>query len=102
MSDNNNDGVSYREHHQICPKCEQEKQISQTLEETLNILRKTGLTKDQSVSDELYQKRLEACKDCSFLSGGILCTMCGCYIAVRALYIDNECPSPKTDRWINL
>ena len=86
----------------FCPKCEEEKRVPQTLEDTVKIIRESGLTKEQTAPDDLYQKRLNACKDCTFLSGGILCTMCGCYVAVRALYLDNECPSPKNDRWINL
>ncbi len=102
MIEKKNGDVSYEIQRQFCPKCEEEKKQPRSIEDTVALIRSTGLTRDQSVSDELYEKRLSACKGCPFLLGGILCSMCGCYIAVRALYSDNECPSPEEDRWINL
>ncbi len=102
MSSKDKAGFSKTQLQRFCPKCEEEKTLPESLEETVKVIRNNGLTKEQTVSDELYQKRLKACTECPFLSGKILCTMCGCYVAVRALYSDNECPSPKKDRWINL
>ncbi len=45
-------------------------------------------------SDELYEERLDVCKECSsFLAG--TCLKCGCYVEIRAALKSNGCPIKK-------
>ncbi|MBQ8326296.1 MAG: hypothetical protein IJX86_04425 [Lachnospiraceae bacterium] len=48
---------------------------------------------DESVRTpkELYEKRLETCKNCDKLSEGT-CIGCGCYVELRAAVKKNRCP----------
>ncbi len=48
----------------------------------------------ERVSEELYEKRLSACKECDHLNAGT-CNACGCYVELRALAILGKCPHKK-------
>ena len=45
----------------------------------------------------VYKKRLSICKACTHLISG-MCTLCGCYIELRAAKINQSCVEDKT-RW---
>lgn len=51
------------------------------------------------VNDELYVKRLEACKSCSSLSHDTTCNHCGCYVQFRAKLTYKSCPHPGGSKW---
>ena len=44
--------------------------------------------------DELYEERLDGCKECSSLLAGT-CLKCGCYVEIRAALKSNGCPIKK-------
>ena len=52
---------------------------------------------DRRVSEEIYQQRLNACRECDKLING-MCLECGCYVQIRALKPAAECASPRK-RW---
>ena len=45
-------------------------------------------------SDELYNKRLEICRECEKLNAGT-CLSCGCYVEIRAAMKRSGCPNRK-------
>ncbi|MCR4649860.1 MAG: DUF6171 family protein [Lachnospiraceae bacterium] len=45
-------------------------------------------------SDELYNKRLEVCRECEKLNAGT-CLSCGCYVEIRAAMKRSGCPAKK-------
>ena len=47
---------------------------------------------------ELYEKRLNECKECDNLISGV-CMKCGCYVEFRAAFKKNNCPNAKDRRW---
>ncbi|MBQ8623842.1 MAG: hypothetical protein IJ424_05630 [Oscillospiraceae bacterium] len=47
---------------------------------------------DVKVSSEVYNHRLETCKQCDRLENGI-CAECGCFVELRAASKRNYCPS---------
>ena len=49
------------------------------------------LEPERKSSQELYEKRLERCKECEKLING-LCRACGCYVEMRAAISENKCP----------
>ena len=53
--------------------------------------------KDKRCSEEEYKRRLEICKECKQLSFG-MCSLCGCYVELRALKINTFCPD-SVDHW---
>lgn len=48
---------------------------------------------DRSV-EELYNKRLDVCRDCEKLNAGT-CLSCGCYVEIRAALKRSKCPNKK-------
>lgn len=53
---------------------------------------------DQKADDATYQYRLQQCLQCSFLSGG-LCTKCGCYVEMRAAFLQRSCADYDHKKW---
>lgn len=49
------------------------------------------LDKAAKASDELYEKRLNICKECDYLNEGT-CGACGCYVELRAATKASKCP----------
>lgn len=47
--------------------------------------------------DEEYARRLDACRVCDQLAGGV-CAQCGCYVEMRAAAAAKHCPL-KVARW---
>ncbi len=46
----------------------------------------------------LYQKRLSICKQCDSLIS-CTCIKCGCYIELRAAFLNQSCPNGKDSKW---
>lgn len=53
--------------------------------------------KDRSPK-ELYQKRLDACRQCNNLISGT-CIKCGCYVEFRAAFLKQKCPDAGASKW---
>ena len=51
------------------------------------------------VTDKEYQARLELCFECEGLVSGVMCKYCGCFVQMRALIKNTNCPSPLCKRW---
>ncbi|ADL51764.1 DUF6171 family protein [Clostridium cellulovorans] len=51
------------------------------------------------VSSEVYDNRLNICKECKDFVYGTTCNQCGCFVKVRALLKSSVCPSYKGDLW---
>ncbi|HIU76349.1 MAG TPA: hypothetical protein IAC62_10730 [Candidatus Pelethocola excrementipullorum] len=56
------------------------------------------LPADDKVSEELYEERLNICKDCDNLQNG-MCRICGCYVELRAAMKVRSCPGLPS-RWM--
>jgi hypothetical protein len=66
------------------------------IDEIVAAKRKTGV---DLAKDGVYEGRLESCRACDMCVGGIMCSMCGCFIQFRALGRDAYCPHPSGDNW---
>ncbi len=53
---------------------------------------KSALKPADTVSDEVYEKRLDVCKSCANLNEGT-CMKCGCYVELRASAKVSHCPA---------
>ena len=53
-----------------------------------------NLSDDIKSSQELYEKRMETCKQCDMLLSG-MCRKCGCFVEMRAAVEKNYCPNKK-------
>ncbi|MCR5123036.1 MAG: DUF6171 family protein [Ruminococcus sp.] len=51
---------------------------------------------EKRVPDDEYSRRLAACKACERLTNG-MCALCGCYVELRALKINEHCP--ENNKW---
>ncbi len=59
----------------------------------------SGQLERPPVSGPALSARIEACQKCEGLAGSVLCTHCGCFVAVRALDPAQKCPHPAGSRW---
>lgn len=53
-----------------------------------------NISDDIKSSQELYEKRMEICKECDMLLSG-MCRKCGCFVEMRAAVENNYCPGKK-------
>ncbi len=85
---------------EICPECETKAYLS-SLEMTPELLEEMAFQEQISdyVGDEIYKKRLDICKNCDKLIGGMTCMNCGCFVQFRARHITGVCVEGK---WNNL
>lgn len=51
-----------------------------------------NLAMEDKVDNQLYESRLEKCKECSHLLSG-MCCLCGCYVEMRAVMKIRSCPN---------
>lgn len=56
------------------------------------------LPADDKVPEEIYDERLNICKECDNLQNG-MCRICGCYVELRAAMKVRACPGLPA-RWI--
>ena len=52
----------------------------------------------EKADDNLYAKRLNACKECEHLISGV-CMKCGCYVEFRAAFRKQNCPNVRDRKW---
>ncbi len=81
------EGTSYR----ICKKCllremQGKAEDSENLQTYIE-----NIDPDDKASAELYEERLNICKECEMLLEG-MCRSCGCYVELRAAVAKNYCP----------
>ena len=53
-----------------------------------------NISDDIKSSQELYEERMEICKECDMLLSG-MCRKCGCFVEMRAAVEKNYCPGKK-------
>lgn len=78
----------------FCRKCltrelAGQEEIYRTIREYID-----NLDPDAKADRELYEERLEVCKECELLLQG-MCRSCGCYVELRAAMDKNTCPRKK-------
>lgn len=56
------------------------------------------LPADDKVPEEIYEERLNICKECNNLQNG-MCRICGCYVELRAAMKVRDCPGLPA-RWM--
>lgn len=56
-------------------------------------------SEDACVPDDVYRRRLAACRGCSKLTDGETCAACGCYVRVAAKLRAKRCPLPGGGLW---
>jgi len=54
---------------------------------------------DISVPDDVYEQRLQQCRDCPKFQYGTTCIVCGCFVRIAAKYKERACPNPGDSRW---
>lgn len=55
------------------------------------------LDADVKTAQQVYEKRLAACKQCDYLEAGT-CLACGCYVELRAAVKKNRCPYHRWEK----
>ncbi len=55
---------------------------------------RTLMGTDEKVSDTVYEKRLDVCRECENLLNAT-CLKCGCYVEIRALSKASKCPGKR-------
>jgi hypothetical protein len=78
-----------------CRRCSEEElalfeRVKAQMPEYLN-----AVGEDIRASDEEYKARLEICRECEGLAGGVMCKYCGCFVQMRAIKKHNYCPNPN-------
>lgn len=76
-----------------CPECQTKAYLS-SLSMTPELLEEMAageaVTED-TVSPEIYRRRLEICDGCARLIGGMTCAECGCFVQFRARHKTAAC-----------
>lgn len=57
------------------------------------------IDREKSVSDEVYEERLNLCMECPALMYGTTCQYSGELVAYRTLFNEKSCPRPGQPRW---
>ncbi len=55
---------------------------------------KDAIKNEDRVKPEVYEERLNKCKECDKLNAGT-CNACGCYVELRALTPVSHCPHKR-------
>lgn len=50
------------------------------------------LPEEDKAKEELYEQRLQICKECEMLLSG-MCRLCGCFVEMRAAIKKRSCPN---------
>ena len=80
-----------------CKRCLLREMNDSTLYERI---RRTieSIPESQKCSSKEYEKRLQMCRQCDRLLGGI-CRVCGCFVEVRAVREKEHCPFAGEKLW---
>lgn len=80
----------------LCKGCSESVEVSpDSIAQMVAQVERSG----QAVEDEVYNRRLGKCLDCSYLEYGTTCMLCGCIVQVKAKYRTGSCPHPQQSRW---
>ncbi len=76
----------------ICKRC----LINETAEKDQEMLEKymNALKLEDQVSQECFEARISTCKSCNYLHLAT-CNACGCYVELRAVAKNGNCPHNK-------
>lgn len=81
-----------------CPDCSvvhiSSEQLRTSINEYIDML-----DKENCVIEKIYQERLELCYTCTHLYEHTACSICGCFVEIRAKRKDKHCPYPKKPKW---
>lgn len=55
---------------------------------------RSTLPEKKRTADEVYEQRLQSCKDCGELQSAT-CMQCGCFVEMRAARVDMRCPMKR-------
>lgn len=79
-----------------CPVCESKRELA-AMEMTPETIAEMAAAEPCAdyCGDELYTRRLEICRDCPKLLGGMTCGNCGCFVQFRAKHITAHCSDGK-------
>ncbi len=58
----------------------------------------SNLSDDLKIGDDAYRDRLRKCRECDYLISG-MCLKCGCYVEIRAVLKDKQCPDFDNRKW---
>lgn len=58
----------------------------------------SNLSDDLKIDDDAYRDRLRKCRKCDYLISG-MCLKCGCYVEIRAMLKDKQCPDFDNRKW---
>ncbi|MBW8349507.1 hypothetical protein K0H71_08625 [Bacillus sp. IITD106] len=82
----------------ICKGCTQNVIVSkEVLQELIHDAEKEGRN---IVSDDVYEIRLNICKNCPSLQYETTCMHCGSLIHYRAKLEQSTCPHPEGSKWL--
>lgn len=79
----------------VCKKCLLRDFSSSEYKEHIKIYLE-GIDKDRKTPKDLYENRLQKCRECEALRDG-LCAKCGCFVEFRASIRSNQCPKSKKE-----
>ncbi len=68
------------------------------LQKGLNLAKATTehiITGMKHVPDSIYFQRLERCRDCEYKQEGFVCSKCGCYMGIKASWLEQTCELNK-------
>lgn len=76
----------------VCKKC----LFRDMAEEDIKNLQKyiDVIKPEDRVDDKKYEERLAVCRECELLNAAT-CNACGCYVEVRAILKNGNCPKKK-------
>lgn len=78
---------------EIKPKVSLKNKAKNLLCSIKNIITDARNGDDVMVDEIVYNKRLETCMNCPYISDNqIACTQCGCIVALKAKFKSNTCP----------
>lgn len=82
-----------------CKRCSMEELLS--VEEIKAKIPEYLETLDEDIKTDAteYAARLELCSACDGLVFGVTCKYCGCFVQMRALNKNRDCPNPSKKLW---
>jgi len=68
------------------------------MQKGLNLVKATTehiITGMKHVPPSVYLQRLEKCRECEFKQEGFVCSKCGCYMGIKASWLEQKCIENK-------
>ncbi|MCX7711710.1 MAG: DUF6171 family protein [Clostridia bacterium] len=57
------------------------------------------IPEEEKVSQPVYNMRMSECRQCSGLYYDTTCKYCGCFVQMRAMRKNKDCPHPGKSKW---